>query len=149
DGIRAVFIEGSGKNFSNGGNLKWLGQMVESGRPGLAQNYWDEIAKLHQELTELAQHEVVVLTYGKRYVVGTGLGLWSDNTFGVATEDARFMAPEIKYLITNPGQTFRLTERFDTAILGLLDKSQSQRAFARYMALTGDFIRAPVAKSLG
>ena len=132
DGVRIVFIEGAGKNFSAGADLEW---MKAAAHYTHADNLEDakELAHMLHLLHTLPQPTVALVDGAAR---GGGVGLVAACDMAIATERASFALSEVKLGLT------------PATISPYVLKALGERVMRRY-ALTGEVFSASEAQAMG
>ena len=132
DGVRVVFIEGAGKNFSAGADLKWMKAAADYTH---AENLKDAKALSHMlhQLHTLPQATIALVDGAAR---GGGVGLVSACDMAIATKRATFALSEVKLGMT------------PATISPYVMKAVGERAMRRY-ALTAEVFDADTAQALG
>ena len=92
EGIRAVLLQGAGKNFSAGADLNHLGTLLDA---SLEENRRDS-ERLKSLFESVLRQETLTIALVQGACVAGGCGLATAHDFVIAAEDARFMYSEVR-----------------------------------------------------
>jgi enoyl-CoA hydratase len=140
--VRAVVLTGSGKNFSYGLDLpammgSWAGLMGGEALAGPRTRFLDEIRRLQDAVTAVAECRKPVIAAVSGWCVGGGVDLISAADIRLASADAKFSVREVRVaIVADIGSLQRLS-----GIIG--------EGHLRELAYTGKDIDAARAERIG
>jgi methylglutaconyl-CoA hydratase len=92
EGVRAVFLQAEGRNFSAGADLEHLRSLLDAGRE---ENRQDS-QRLRALFESVLRQEALTIALVQGACVAGGCGLATAHDFVVAAEQARFMYSEVR-----------------------------------------------------